>query len=133
MSEASGMSVAAVEDESALRQRARVRSFLFPGAGFAILGYAGWSTVGFTVLWAVTVSVTLLAFFPNPMSWFGFVACTVLSNGFWATEYFAVRKLPVLEKRCHNLASRHFGVVTVVSYVALAAAAAYAGYRIQVS
>jgi hypothetical protein len=121
------------EDEAALRRRARVRCFLFPGAGFGILGYPGWSTFGFSVLWAVTVSITLLAFFPNPLSWAGFVGCTVLSQGFWATEYFAVRKLPILEQRSHNLASRHFGVVTVVTYVALLIAGACAGYHIQVS
>jgi hypothetical protein len=132
VSEASHASAISVEDEVALRRRARVRCFLFPGAGFGILGYPGWATFGFSVLWAVTVSVILLAFYPNPVSWAGFVGCTVLSQGFWATEYYAVRKLPVLEHRTHNLASRHFGPVTIVSYIMLVVAAAYAGYNIQV-
>lgn len=120
-----------LEEEVALRHLARVRCFLFPGAGFGILGYPKWGSFGFAVLWAVTVSVTLLAFFPSPLSWAGFVGATVLSQGFWATEYFAVRKLPVLESRSHNLASRHFGVVTVVTYITLFIATAYAGYRVQ--
>ena len=121
-----------LEEELALRHRARVRCFLFPGAGFGILGYPKWSTFGFIVLWAVTVSVLLLAFFPNPLSWAGFVFCTVLSQGFWATEYYAVRKLPILEHRNNNLSSRHFGVLTVVTYIALFFATAFAGYNIQV-
>jgi hypothetical protein len=120
------------EEEVDLRRRARVRAFLFPGAGFGMLGYPGWATFGFAVLWAITVSITLLALHPSPISWAAFVGCTVLGNGFWATEYYAVRRLPVLERRRHNLASRHFGIVTVVTYIALAVAAAYAGYNIQV-
>ena len=132
MPKASHETAVSLEEETALRQRARVRCFLFPGAGFGILGYPGWSTFGFAVLWAVTVSVTLLAFFPNPLSWAGFVGTTVLSQGFWATEYYAVRKLPILENRNQNLSSRHFGIVTVVTYLALFVATAYAGYHIQV-
>ena len=120
------------EEELVLRRRARIRCFLFPGAGFGILGYPKWGTFGFIVLWAVTLSVTLLAFFPNPLSWAGFVGTTVLSQGFWATEYYAVRKLPILEHRSHNLATKHFGLLTAVTYVALLAATAYAGYSIQV-
>ena len=124
-------SALSLEEEVALRQRARVRCFLFPGAGFGILGYPRWGTIGFAVLWAVTVSVTLLAFFPSPLSWAAFVGTTVFSQGFWAMEYFAVRKLPVLENRSQNLASRHFGVVIAVTYVALFIATAFAGYRVQ--
>jgi hypothetical protein len=120
-----------VEDEAALRRRARVRTFLFPGAGFGVLGYSGWCSFGFTVLWALTLSVVWLAFYPSPEAWGAFVGCAVLGNGFFATEYFAVRKLPILDRRQHNLSTRHFGVVAVVSYISLAAAAAYAGFNIQ--
>jgi hypothetical protein len=118
------------EEEAALRRRARVRTFLFPGAGFGLLGYPGWATFGFAVLWGITVSITYLALFPSPVSWAAFVGCTVLGQGFWATEYFAVRKLPILDRREHNLATRHFGLVSSISYIALAIAAAYAGYNV---
>lgn len=106
-----------VPPEDALRRRARWRSCIWPGCGYAVLGQRRLALLGsvLTLVWFVSIIWFGLAF--RPLEFWVVVALAALFLVFWLVEYLAVGKMPVRQE--DHILVRLFVPLACVGYALL--------------
>lgn len=82
-------------DETELRQQAVKRSWICPGAGFALVGSGAWAVVTFVVSLCIVPAVAWLVFQPAPASLWATIAVLIIATVFWLVEQIAINKVAV--------------------------------------
>ncbi len=79
-------------DEVKLRKKAVMRSWVCPGAGFALIGKRGYATAAYVASLSILPVVAWIAFRPNSTSLWTIITITVVISVLWLAEQAAIKK-----------------------------------------
>jgi signal peptidase I len=85
------------EIETRSRKKARSRSMLLPGSGFAFLGYGGLAILGYATMFLVTASIVAVCFWPVPVTFWLVVGILVFLCAYSSIEYVATNRWEIRE------------------------------------
>lgn len=120
MSVVTSQPVTAANPTAAARRKARFRSLVWPGAGFAYLGWPGLAALGSMFVLLALLGVFYFSYTLTPPGLYLIVACMGACVLFWVVEYVAVGSMTLAPTSRANPLKDDFLPCCVAAYGAVA-------------